>query len=144
MRVREVMTPNVKVASPKDTLQHAAQMMIDIDCGALPVGENDRLVGMLTDRDITIRAVARGKSPSDCQVSEVMSPEIMYIYEDETIEDASRNMSELKVRRLPVMNRKKRLVGIVSLGDIALNAKDNAGKALKEVSEPTEGSPSAA
>jgi CBS domain-containing protein len=137
MRVREVMTPNVKVASPKDTLQHAAQMMIDIDCGALPVGEDDRLVGILTDRDITIRAVAQGKSPAECRVSEVMSPEIKYIYEDETIEDASRNMSELQVRRLPVMNRKKRLVGIISLGDLALNAKDNAGKALKEVSEPT-------
>jgi CBS domain-containing protein len=137
MRVREVMTPNVKVASPNDTLQHAAQMMIDIDCGALPVGEDDRLVGMLTDRDITVRAVAHGKSPAECHVGEVMSPEIRYIYEDETIEDASRNMSELQVRRLPVMNRKKRLVGIISLGDIALNAKDNAGKALKDVSQPT-------
>jgi|SRR5688572_8271849 len=138
MRVREVMTPNVKIASPQDTLQHAAQMMVDIECGALPVGENDKLVGMLTDRDITIRAVAQGKSPQECHVSEVMSPEIKYIYEDETIEDASRNMSDLQVRRLPVMNRKKRLVGIVSLGDLALNAKDNAGKALKEISEPTD------
>jgi CBS domain-containing protein len=138
-----MMTPNVKVASPKDTLQHAAQMMVDIDCGALPVGENDKLVGMLTDRDITVRAVAQGKSPAECQVGEVMSPEIKYIYEDETIEDASRNMSDLQVRRLPVMNRKKRLVGIVSLGDIALNAKDSGGKALKDVSEPSE-QPSAA
>jgi CBS domain-containing protein len=144
MRVREFMTPDVKVASPKDTLQHAAQMMAEIDCGALPVGENDRLVGMLTDRDITLRAVAEGKSPAQCQVGEIMSHEVKYIYDDETIEDASRNMSDLQVRRLPVVNRKKRLVGIVSLGDIALNAKDSGGMALKDVSEPGAEPPAAA
>ena len=137
MNVREVMTPEVVIASPDDTLQHAAEMMVDIDAGVLPVGEKDRLVGMLTDRDITTRAVAQGKSPSECHVSEVMSPEIKYIYEDETIEDASRNMSELQVRRLPVMNRKKRLVGIVSLGDLALKKKGPAGDALKGVSRPS-------
>ena len=137
MKVRDIMTPDVKIASPKDTLQHAAQMMEAIDCGLLPVGEDDRLVGMLSDRDITLRAVARGKAPDRCTVGEVMSHDIKFIYEDETLEDASRTMSELKIRRLPVLNRKKRLVGILSLGDLALNAKDNAGKALKDVSEPT-------
>jgi CBS domain-containing protein len=136
MKIREIMTPDVKIASPKDTLQHAAQMMEEIDCGLLPVGEGDHLVGMLSDRDITLRAVARGKAPDRCTVGEVMSADIKYIYDDETLEDASRNMSELQVRRLPVLNRKKRLVGIISLGDLALNAKDNAGKALKDVSEP--------
>jgi CBS domain-containing protein len=136
MKVKEIMTPDVRIASPKDTLQQAAQIMETIDCGSLPVGEGDRLVGILTDRDITVRAVARGKAPDRCTVGEVMSNDIKYIYDDETLEDASRNMSELQVRRLPVLNRKKRLVGIVSLGDLALNAKDNAGKALKDVSEP--------
>jgi CBS domain-containing protein len=136
MKVREIMSPDVRIASPKDTLQHAAQLMEEMDCGVLPVGDGDQLVGMLTDRDITLRAVARGKAPDRCTVGEVMSPEIKYIYEDETLEDASRNMSELQIRRLPVLNRKKRLVGIVSLGDLALNAKDNAGKALKDVSAP--------
>ena len=93
--------------------------MADIDAGVLPVGENDRLVGLLTDRDITIRAVAQGKAPDQCKVREVMSPDIKYVFEDEATEDAARNMSELQVRRLPVLNRDKRLVGIVSLGDIA-------------------------
>jgi CBS domain-containing protein len=139
MKVKEIMTPEVVVASPKDTLQQAAQIMEQNDFGVLPVGEDDRLVGMLTDRDITIRAVARGKAPDSCTVGEVMSNDIKFIYDDETLEDASRNMSELQVRRLPVLNRKKRLVGIVSLGDLALNAKDNAGKALKNVSEPAPG-----
>jgi CBS domain-containing protein len=139
MKVKEIMTPEVVVASPKDTLQHAAQIMEENDFGVLPVGEDDRLVGMLTDRDITIRAVARGKAPDRCTVGEVMSNDIKYIYDDETLEDASRNMSELQLRRLPVLNRKKRLVGIVSMGDLALNAKDNAGKALKDVSQPAPG-----
>lgn len=137
MKIREIMSPDVKIASPKDTLQKAAQLMEENDFGILPVGEDDRLVGMLSDRDITVRAVAHGKAPDRCTVGEVMSHEIKYIYDDETIEDASRNMSELQIRRLPVLNRKKRLVGIISLGDLALNAKDNAGKALKEVSEPS-------
>jgi len=137
MDVREVMTPDVVVASPDDTLQHAAEMMVDIDAGVLPVGEKDRLVGMLTDRDITIRAVAAGKSPADCKVREIMSPEIKYIYEDESLEDAARNMSELQIRRLPVLSRDKRLVGIVSLGDLALKKKGPAGDALKGVSRPS-------
>ena len=134
MYVREVMTPDVVVASPEDTLQRAAEMMIDIDAGVLPVGENDRLVGILTDRDITVRAVAAGKEPTECKVREVMSPEIRYIYEDDSVEDAARNMTELQVRRLPVLNRDKRLVGIVSLGDLALKKKDDAADALSGVS----------
>lgn len=137
MNIREVMSRDVTIASPEDTLQHAAQLMKDIDAGVLPVGENDRLVGMLTDRDITIRAVAEGKAPGTCQVREVMSPDIKYVYEDESVEDAARSMGELQVRRLPVLSRDKRLVGIVSLGDVALKNEDSAGVALKEVSEPS-------
>lgn len=136
MNISEVMSRNVRIASPEDTLQHAAQMMKDIDAGVLPVGENDRLVGMLTDRDITVRAVALGKVPDTC-VREVMSPDIKYVYDDESLEDAARNMGELQVRRLPVLNRDKKLVGIVSLGDVALRKKDTAGEALQEVSEPS-------
>jgi CBS domain-containing protein len=137
MDVREVMTPDVVIASPDDTLQHAAEMMVDIDAGVLPVAEKDRLVGMLTDRDITVRAVAAGKTPAECKVREIMSPEIKYIYEDESLEDAARNMSELQIRRLPVLSRDKRLVGIVSLGDLALKKKGPAGDALKGVSRPS-------
>ncbi len=137
MNVREVMTQDVKIASPEDTLQHAAEMMVDIDAGVLPVGENDRLVGMLTDRDIAVRAVARGKAPGSTTVREVMSAEIRYVYDDESIEDAAKNMSKLQVRRLPVLNREKRLVGIVSLGDLALKKKGAAGDALKGISQPS-------
>ena len=135
MKVRELMTPNVKIASPDDTLQHAAELMIDIDAGALPVGEGDRLVGMLTDRDITVRAVAKGKAPGQTKVREVMSPNIKYVYDDESLEDVARNMGDLQVRRLPVLNREKRLVGIVSLGDLALKKKSSAGDALKGISK---------
>jgi CBS domain-containing protein len=134
MNVREVMTREVQIASPDDSLQHAAGLMADIDAGVLPVGENDRLVGMLTDRDITVRAVARGLAPGQCRVREVMSQDIKYIYEDESVEDAARNMSDLQMRRLPVLNRDKRLVGIVSLGDLALKKAKPAGEALRGVS----------
>jgi len=137
MNIREVMSRDVKIASPEDTLRHAAQLMKDIDAGVLPVGENDRLVGMLTDRDISVRAVALGKAPDTCHVREVMSPDIKYVYEDESLEDAARKMGELQIRRLPVMNRDQRLVGIVSLGDVALKEKDSAGDALKDVSRPS-------
>jgi CBS domain-containing protein len=133
--VRDVMTHHVKIASPEDTLKHAAQMMEDLNCGVLPVGENDRLVGILTDRDIAIRAVARGKSPTKCKVREVMSPEIKYVYDNETLDDAVRNMSTLQVRRLPVLNREKRLVGIVSLGDVAISDAGSAADALKNISQ---------
>ena len=137
MNVREIMTPDVVIASPDDTLQHAAELMADIDAGILPVGEDDRLVGMLTDRDITVRAVAAGKSPTECKVRDVMSPDIKYIFEDETVEDAARNMSQLQVRRLPVLNRDKRLVGIVSLGDLALKKQGSGAQALQGVSRQT-------
>jgi CBS domain-containing protein len=136
MNVSEVMSSDVRIASPDDTLQHAAQMMQEIDAGVLPVGEGDRLVGMLTDRDIAIRAVAEGRIPATCTVREVMSADIKYVYEDESLEEAARNMGELQVRRLPVLNRAKRLVGILSLGDVALSKKKVAGDALKEVSQP--------
>ena len=133
--VRDVMTHHVKIVSAEDTLKRAAQMMEELDCGILPVRENDRLVGMLSDRDIAIRAVARGKSPTKCKVREVMSSEIKYVYDNETVDDAVRNMSDLQVRRLPVLNREKRLVGIVSLGDLAISHTDSAATALKSVSQ---------
>ena len=100
-------------------LQRAAQRMEAEDFGSLPVGENDRLVGMLSDRDIAIRAVAQGLSPTECTVRDVMSDEVKYVFDDQTVEEAARMMGTLQVRRLPVLNRDKRLVGIVSLGDLA-------------------------
>lgn len=136
MQINEVMSTDVKLASPDDTIQKAAALMDDTDCGALPVAEGDRLVGIITDRDITLRAVAKGKTPSQCKVREVMSPTIRYIFEDETTESASQNMSTLQVRRLPVLNRQKRLVGIVALGDLATkHAGPAAATALRAISK---------
>jgi CBS domain-containing protein len=138
MNIRDIMSQPVELASTDDTIMEAAQKMADCDCGVLPVGENDRLVGMITDRDIVTRAVARGMSPEECYVREVMSPDIKYCYEDETVEDAARNMKSLQVKRLPVLNREKRLVGIVSLGDLAIakDTVDAARDALFGISQP--------
>jgi CBS domain-containing protein len=136
MQVGKVMSKNVKIASPSDTIETAASLMAQINCGALPVAENDKLVGVITDRDITLRAVAKGKAPGKCTVREVMSPEIKYIFDDETTEAAAHNMSKLQVRRLPVLNRQKRLVGIVALGDLAIKQDGPAAaNALKGISE---------
>jgi CBS domain-containing protein len=110
--------------------------MAELDTGVLPVGEGDRLVGMITDRDIAVRAVAQGKGP-DATVRDVMTPEVRYCFEDESLDDVVRNMGENKVRRLPVMSRNKRLVGIVSLGDVALYGDSaQADAAVSAVSEP--------
>ena len=133
MRIRDVMSRDVKLASPNDTVQQAAELMAEIDAGSIPVGEDDRIVGILTDRDIALRAVARGKAPDQCRVRDIMSSEIKYVYEDESVEDLARNMGELRIRRLPVLNRDKRLVGIVSLGDLAQAKKSEAGEALADV-----------
>lgn len=135
MRVSEAMSSDVRIVSPTETIRQVAQIMAEIDAGVLPVGENDRLVGMITDRDIAIRAVGQGKGP-DTSVREVMSQEVKYCFEDEDLDDVSHNMGDLQVRRLPVLNREKRLVGIVSLGDIALGNMREAGEALGKISEP--------
>src|SRR5260370_8364439 len=104
MQVHEVMTKNVKIVSPTAKIDKAASLMGEIDCGALPAGENDRLVGMITDRDITLRAVAKGRVPAQCTVREAMSPDIKYVFEDETTDTATQNMSSLHSRDLPVLN----------------------------------------
>ena len=136
MQISEVMTRDVNIISPQQSIREAARMMAEIDAGALPVGENDRLVGMITDRDIAVRAVAAGKGP-DTPIREVMSAEVKYCFADEDIEEVARNMADVKLRRLPVLNEKKRLIGIVSLADIALaEGPDPAGEALCGISEP--------
>jgi CBS domain-containing protein len=136
MRVSEAMTHEVRIATPGQTIQDVAKIMADIDAGAVPVGENDRLVGMITDRDIALRAVAQGKGP-DTPVRDIMSTEVKYVFDDEDLEDVAKNMADIQLRRLPVVNREKRLVGIVSLGDVAQNEdKRTSGKAIKGVSKP--------
>jgi CBS domain-containing protein len=136
MRVSEAMTREVRIANPGQTIRDVAKMMADLDAGAMPVGENDRLVGMITDRDITIRAVALGKGP-DTPVREVMSSDVKYVFDDEDLEDVAQNMADIQMRRLPVVNREKRLVGIVSLGDIAQKEDTHtSGEAIAGVSQP--------
>jgi CBS domain-containing protein len=136
MRVSDAMTANVKIATPQQTIAEAARMMAEIDAGVLPVGDGDRLVGMLTDRDIVVRAVAAGKGPQTA-VSDVMSKEVLYCFADQDLDDVVQNMADTKVRRMPVLNRDKRLIGILSLGDVALvDDPDVTGEALSEISEP--------
>jgi len=130
------MTREVRVASPGQSIRDVAKIMAEIDAGSMPVGDNDRLVGMITDRDIAIRAVALGKGP-ETPVREVMSSDqVLYCYEDEELDHVAKNMSQQQVRRLPVVNREKRLVGIVSLGDLAQSEARTASKAVKGVTKP--------
>ncbi len=137
MLVSEAMTRDVRVASPDHTLEAAARIMAEIDAGVLPVAENDRLVGMITDRDIAVRAVARGKGP-DTRVREIMTPDVKYCFEDEPLSHVAVNMGDLRIRRLPVLNREKRLVGILSIGDLAqVQGSQPAGQALAGVSQPS-------
>jgi CBS domain-containing protein len=136
MRVADCMTRDVRIANPDETIRQAAQTMASIDAGVLPVSENDRLVGMITDRDIAVRGVADGKGP-DAKIRDVMSAEVSYCFEDEDVDDVLRNMGDIKVRRMPVLNRDKRLVGIVSLSDMATGGeKPRAGEALHQIAEP--------
>ena len=135
MRVSEAMSRNVRLADPGQSIRDVARVMSEIDAGAVPVQDNDRLVGMITDRDIAVRAVALGKGP-DTPVRDVMSTEqVLYCYEDEDLDHVAKNMGEQRVRRLPVVNREKRLVGIVSLGDVAISENKAGGKAVSGVSK---------
>jgi len=131
------MTRDVRLTAPTQTLREAAKLMAEMDIGALPVGDNDRLIGMVTDRDIAIRGIARGLGP-DTPVREVMTEDVKYCFADQTIEEVSRNMGDIRVRRLPVVDRQKRLVGIISLCDIANGdgAIEEAGEALRDISQP--------
>ena len=135
MNIIDCMTKTVELANPNMSLKEAAQKMKAGDFGALPVGENDRLIGMVTDRDIAIRAVAEGKD-SSTSIRDIMSKKLLYCYEDQDTRDVVTNMADNGVRRLPVLNRDKRLVGIVSLGDVAGAKKEwaHAGEALYQIS----------
>jgi len=136
MRVSEALTRDVRVARPDQSIQDAAKMMSAVDAGVLPVGENDQLVGMITDRDIAIRGIAQGKGP-DTPVREVMTADVKYCFEDEDTDQVARNMADQQVRRLPVVNRDKRLVGILSLGDLAvMQGGQPAGEALTGIPQP--------
>lgn len=137
-QVRDVMTNEVRTIDPETPILKIARIMRDDDIGAVPVAEDDRLIGMVTDRDIVIRALADGEDFEELSARDVMSPRLLYCTEDQSLEAVLKNMGEQQIRRLPVVNREKRLVGVVSLGDLSGTAKPaKAGEALKEVSKPT-------
>ena len=137
MQIRQVMTEKVSVVGPDTRIPEVARIMRDEDIGSTPVVENDRLVGMVTDRDIVTRIVAEDKDPRAVTAREAMSPKILYCFDDQTVEDVLENMGDNQIRRLPVVNRDKRLVGVVSLGDLAKAASGKAGDALEEISQTT-------
>jgi len=139
MKVKDVMTRGAECASPDDTLQAAARKMKSLDVGPLPVCDHDRITGMLTDRDIVVRAVAEGRDPLTAKVREAMSEGVVYVFEDDDVNEAARLMKEKQIRRLIVLNRDKRLTGIVSLGDLAVESGDErlSGKTLEKVSQPS-------
>ena len=140
MQLKEVMTRNVEVIGPEATLKDAASRMDALDIGPLPVCENDRLVGMITDRDITVRSTAMGADPITTHVRDAMSKDVLYCHEDDDVREATRLMERKQVRRLLVLNREDRLVGIVSLGDLAVWTRDEklSAEVLEQVSEPAE------
>jgi len=139
MRVKEVMTSGVEVIYPDSTLDEAAARMKALDVGLLPVCDGGRLVGMLTDRDITVRATAEGEAPTAVRVRDIMTEGVLYCFEDQLVSEAARLMQEHQVRRVVVLDRDKRLIGIVSLGDLAIETGDEAlaCQTLGQVSEPT-------
>ena len=137
MQLKDVMTPTVERIHKDATVYEAAQKMKTLDVGMIPVYDGDQLVGMITDRDITLRVAAEARDATNVQASEVMTPEVIYCFEDQTIEEAARVMEKHQIRRLIVLNRAKRLVGIVSLGDLATHRQGQkaAGAALRGISK---------
>ena len=136
MKISEVMTRDVRTVQPDQTVSEAASFMLSEDAGSMPVTEGDRLVGMITDRDIAVRGVARGYGP-DTPVREIMTTGVVCARKDDDVSEIARRMSEEQVRRLPVTDEQGRLCGIVSLGDLARETdQDAAGKALEGVSAP--------
>jgi CBS domain-containing protein len=140
MQIKDVMTRDAEVIRPGATLQEAAETMRLLNVGSLPVCDGERLVGMLTDRDLTVRGTAEGVNPWQTRVEVVMTPGVVYCFEDQDLAEAARVMRENGVRRLPVLSRAKRLVGIISLDDIAVDAGDEllAGEVVRGAAQPTE------
>lgn len=135
MQVSDAMTRDVRVANAEETIEQAARLMAGLDAGMLPVGENNRLVGTITDRDIAVRAVAQGKGP-ETKVRDVMTDDVKYCFADQQIDEVTANMGDIQVRRLPVLDRDKQLVGILALGDVATARDGAAGEALAGICRP--------
>jgi CBS domain-containing protein len=134
MKVKDVMTPDCAYCTSDDTVVHAAQIMARSDIGFVPIANDNKLVGTLTDRDIAVRAVAQRKDPAETRVSELMTDKVYYCFDDQECADVAANMGEMQVRRLPVDNRHKQRLAMISLGDIARSGEtDLAGNALSGI-----------
>ena len=142
MKVHEIMTSGAHCVGPDVSLIRAATLMRELNVGSLPVCEGHRLMGIITDRDVAIRGVAEGRDLEGTPVRAIMSPEVIYAYEDQDLADAARVMEINQVRRLPILNREKRLVGVLSLGDVAVDGHNErlSAEALREISQPDHGS----
>jgi CBS domain-containing protein len=140
MKVSDIMTREVEVIGPKATLQEAAEKMKALNVGMLPVCDGERLIGVLTDRDITLRGTVEGSDPTKTTVADIITPEVVYCFEDQDSSEVAALMQKRQIRRLIVLNRDKQLVGVVSLGDLAVQTRDEelAGKTLERVSEPSQ------
>lgn len=138
MRVKDIMTKDVLVVSPDTYIAEVARQMESHDIGAVPVCTGRKVVGMVTDRDIALQVVGRGKDPADCKASDVMTSPVVWCYEEAELDEAARLMETRQIRRLIVVDREKKLVGVVALGDLATRANERvAGEALEKISEPT-------
>lgn len=133
--VKDAMTTEVELAKPDSTITHIAMQMKEQDCGSIPVGEDEKLIGFITDRDIVLRCVAEDKDPVLTIAKDIMTDKLLYCFDTDSLEDAAENMAHNQVRRLPVINKEKRLVGIISLGDIskAIGDAESCGEALKKI-----------
>ena len=137
MQLSEIITRDVETIGPETTVREAAQRMRSMDVGSLPVCDGANLLGMITDRDITIRAIADGRDPAQTPVKDAMTPNVEYVFEDDDVQRAAQIMQDKQIRRLPVVNREKKLVGIVALGDIARTGNDRmSGNTLQDISDP--------
>lgn len=135
-KISEIMTPKCEWVSADTSVQDIAKKMKENDCGFVPVGENDKLIGIVTDRDIAIRCAAEGKNPATCTARDIMTAKTYYCYEYQDANDVCSNMADIKVRRLPVVDRNKRLVGVISMGDLAQHLKfQQTGECLKDITE---------
>ena len=137
MQVSQILTRDVETIRPDTTVREAAQRMRSMDVGALPVCDGRHLLGMVTDRDITIRITAEGRDAANTPVQEAMTPSVDFVFEDQDVQDAARIMKDRQIRRLPVLSRDKQLVGILSLGDLSQTGDDRtSGDTLQKISEP--------
>lgn len=139
LRIKDVMTPQAEIISPDATTEDAAALMKTLDIGVLPVCDEEGLVGVLTDRDLVVRVLAASRDPKAMLVGEAMTPSVVYCFEDDDVEHAAAVMAGQQIRRLPVLDKNRKLVGIVSVGDIAVNTQDHqlTGKVLEDVSQPS-------